>query len=171
MKTTDKYTFFWKTADVFSQWHPSRFVMDIVSLTVFLSQTSVQFKNAEQYMMFKKSELFNDSETAKKILASDNPRDMKALGRKVKNFNATEWDNVKFKLVKEGNFLKFDQNPDMKRILMSTGNTTLVEASPYDKVWGIGLDENDPRALEESKWLGENLLGKALTELRNEFNK
>ena len=95
---------------------------------------------------------------------------MKALGRAVKNFNSKEWDAVKYAIVKKGNGLKFRQNPQMLKKLKETAGTTLVEASPYDQIWGIGLSAEDPQALDETKWRGQNLLGKLLTELRDEIS-
>jgi hypothetical protein len=169
MSDTKKYTFFWKTDSPFSQWHHSEFNMDITPLIVTLSQTSIRFINTEQYMMFKKAEHFGDSETAKKILKAKHPREMKMLGRTVKNFSSQEWDVVKYNIVKEGNRLKFSQNPNLLKSLKDTAGTTLVEASPYDQIWGIGLSDNDPRALNEAQWRGQNLLGKILTELREEL--
>lgn len=171
MKTTEKYTFFWKTADVCSQWHPSEFEDISLNIPKRFGIPNFRFKNAEQYMMFRKADMFHDDVMAKKILQSSIARDIKAFGRAVRGFNGAQWDAVKFEIVKKGNFFKFDQNPIMLKQLLATGNTILVEASPYDTVWGIGLSEEDPRAMDESKWQGENLLGKALTELRNEFKK
>lgn len=171
MKVTDKYTFFWKTADVFSQWHPSEFTDTLMNIPERFGLPGFKFKNTEQYMMFSKADMFHDEVMARKILMTDNARDIKAFGRLVRNFNSNEWDAVKYAIVKKGNFLKFDQNPSMKKQLLSTGNTTLVEASPYDTIWGIGLYEGDPRAMDDKQWLGENLLGKLLIELRNEFRK
>jgi ribA/ribD-fused uncharacterized protein len=130
----------------------------------------VEFSCAEQYMMYRKADLFGDKETALKVLNSRHPREMKAFGRVVKNFSSEQWDLVKYQIVKKGNALKFAQNPKLLEKLIETGDTILVEASPYDRIWGIGLSEDDPRALNESTWNGQNLLGKALTEIRNELS-
>lgn len=149
MKITDTHVFFWDGP--FSQWYFSIFYED-----------TIQFKNAEQYMMYHKAMLFGDHETAKKILLIDSPREIKALGREVKTFDAKTWDTHKLKIVIKGNLLKFSQNLVLLNRIKHYSDKTFVEASPYDKIWGIGLDENDERCLDESKWQGQNLLGKAL---------
>jgi ribA/ribD-fused uncharacterized protein len=99
------------------------------------------------------------------------PKTIKALGRQVINFDEKEWDKVKYKIVLNGNYYKFSQNVDMLEALRSTGNKVLVEASPYDKVWGVGLDENNEKIYNPSYWKGENLLGFALMEVRDELKK
>jgi ribA/ribD-fused uncharacterized protein len=153
----EKFTFFWNGP--FSQWYPSEFrIENIISSTVF--------NCAEQAMMYAKAVLMSDMPTADKILASNNPKEQKALGREVSNFNEQLWDSMKYKLVYEANYEKFTQNPSLKRALLDTKGTTLVEASPYDRIWGIGLSEADPRAQDRTQWRGENLLGKILTDLR-----
>ena len=150
---TDTYYFFWKHR--LSQWHMVDFVVD-----------GMTFCCTEQYMMYKKALLFDDKLTALKILATRNPRDHQTLGRSVKNFDQKIWDANKRQIVLEGNFHRFSQSKPCRELLFSTGNKILVEASPYDKVWGIGLAEADPLALNESTWRGQNLLGKVLTDVR-----
>lgn len=113
--------------------------------------------------MYNKALLFNDLKTAKKILYTTNPSKIKALGREVENFDEKEWDQHKYNIVYQGNKYKFTQNPKLLEILLKTGTKTLVEASPYDKVWGIGLSENDPKARNRESWRGQNLLGEILT--------
>lgn len=154
----EKFKFFW--GGVFSQWYPSLFIID-----------GVEYKTAEQYMMVKKALMFNDFDTAKKIMATANPQKQKILGREVKNFNAELWNTYCRKIVFDANYAKFTQNPDLYNELMATKNLTLVEASPSDKIWGIGLGENDERALDRTKWLGTNWLGIAIQEVRNELEK
>lgn len=139
-----------------SQWYPSEFVID-----------SKMYYNCEQYMMAEKAKLFNDIISFDRILAERDPRDIKALGRKIKNFNSELWDAEKYNIVVRGNLAKFKQEPVLGDYLESTGNKILVEASPYDKVWGVGLRANDPLILNEATWKGENLLGKAIMEVRN----
>lgn len=124
------------------------------------------FVSAEQLMMYKKAILFKDYETANLILKSNNQAEIKKLGRKVSNFNSSVWDKHKFNIVTKGNLLKFSQNKDLKKALLSTKDNILVEASPYDKVWGIGLDASQAAITDPSEWPGENLLGKALMEVR-----
>ena len=95
------------------------------------------------------------------------PAEYKKLGRKVKGFDATVWDEKKLDIVVEGNKAKFGQNPDLKEFLLDTGDAILVEASPYDKIWGIGLDRETALNSRIEDWNGENLLGCALMEVRD----
>ncbi|XP_034334941.2 uncharacterized protein [Magallana gigas] len=156
----DKYEYFWQKESVFSQWYPSKFVVD-----------GVEYSCAEQYMMQQKAILMNDMETADIIMALDAPNEMKQTGRYVKNFNQTVWDQHCTRIVEKGNIAKFSQNDDLKMTLFSTYPKTLVEASPYDKVWGIGLRKNDPRAWSKSTWQGKNLLGEILTRVRDKLRE
>lgn len=152
----NEYTFFW--SGPFSQWHPSKFVID-----------GIQFTHAEQYMMYKKAMLFSDTETADKILKAKHPKEQKALGRQVKNFSSQEWEKNCKKFVYDGNYAKFTQNSDLMKKLMDTGDSLLVEASPYDKIWGIGLNEEDAKITPEEQWPGKNWLGEVLTNLRHDL--
>ena len=154
--------FFWRTdknylsTGCFSQWQKSDFVVE-----------DKHYSCAEQYMMGQKALIFNDFETFEKILSADHPKQIKALGREVKNFNSNEWDAVKYSIVLNGNFYKFTQNEEMLKILISTGDKILAEASPLDKIWGIGLSEDDKNANDPNCWKGQNLLGFALMEVRD----
>lgn len=152
-----QYTFFWNGP--FSQWYPSRFTVD-----------EITFTHAEQYMMYRKAKMFGDTEIMQQILASSNPKEQKALGRKVKNFDANAWEKEAKNIVYTGNYHKFTDNPVLLRMLMSTKGTTLVEASPYDKIWGIGLSEEDAKKTPSSQWPGKNWLGEVLTTLRNDLS-
>jgi ribA/ribD-fused uncharacterized protein len=152
------YTFFFTEASPFSQWYRCAFTVGANT-----------FNCAEQFMMHGKAELFEDADAATKILAAEHPRDHKALGRKVKNFDDAKWKRARTEIVMAGNRAKFTQNPELRDLLLATAGTTLVEASPYDKIWGIGLAATDPRANDSSQWKGQNLLGKILTELREEL--
>lgn len=149
----NKFYFFW--GGEFSQWYKSNFIID-----------DVLFVCAEQFMMYKKAELFNDQESMEKILKTDNARKQKHLGKKVKDFNSDIWDEHKYNIVLTGNLAKFTQDKKLKELLLSTRTKTLVEASPYDIIWGIGYDENHPHATQPDKWRGLNLLGKVLMEVR-----
>ena len=122
-------------------------------------------------MMASKACLFNDEETLDHILKSSDPKEIKALGRQVKNFDKEAWDEAKYLIVLNGNYRKFTQNPALRDYLLSTGNRFLVEASPYDRIWGIGLAADDPRAMDSSQWQGENLLGFALMEVRDDIRR
>lgn len=151
---TEGLTLFW--GGPFSQWHPSDFVM-----------FKQKFNCAEQFMMAYKALKFRDFGAYKAIMKSDNPRKQKAIGRKVKNFNVDEWAKIARDIVRQGSIAKYTQNLDLCKELVNTYPTTLVEASPYDKIWGIGLSEYSPEALDRSKWQGKNWLGQVLTEVRD----
>jgi ribA/ribD-fused uncharacterized protein len=122
-------------------------------------------------MMGRKALIFNDLETFDKILSANHPKQIKSLGREVRNFNATLWDNVKYSVVLSGNFYKFTQNDEMSKILLSTGDKIIVEASPLDKIWGVGLSEENSIIENPNYWKGKNLLGFALMEVRDELKR
>ena len=152
---TEKYYLFWRSK--FGQWHMSDMFDPITGLT---------FNCAEQFMMYKKAELFGDNDIMNKIMASNDPRTQKNLGREVKGYDEDKWNDVAVEIVAYGNYLKFTQNPKLLKLMYKHKDRILVEASPIDKKWGIGLAEENPDALDESKWQGENLLGKALMNAR-----
>ena len=152
----EKYYFFWNGP--FSQWYISDFVDE--------KYPNITFNCAEQYMMYRKAILMNDNNTADRILDSVIPRFQKSLGRSIRNFDGELWDKHKFDIVVRGNVLKFSQNVILLKEMKKSGDKIFVEASPYDKIWGIGLDENTAKNLSEEKWKGENLLGKALVKAR-----
>lgn len=134
-----------------SQWYGASFSLD-----------GRVFPTAEHYMMFQKAALFNDSTTAERILAAPSAGAAKALGRSVRDFVQNVWDEHRLRIVATGNEAKFGQNPQLRAFLIATGKKVLVEASPTDRVWGIGLAESDPRAHHPLEWTGLNLLGFAL---------
>jgi len=159
----DTAVFFWKVgkpsyihSGCLSQWW----------LSAFVDEEAIRYTSAEQYMMYRKAILFNDAAIAKEILARTNPFMIKNLGRRIANFNATIWDNAKFDIVVKANQLKFAQNTELFIFLLLTQDKILVEASPVDCVWGIGLDEHNPDRFYPDRWKGENLLGKALMQAR-----
>jgi len=156
----ERYTFFWKSHSPFSQWHPSVFTVD-----------GVEFNCAEQFMMYQKAMLFEDPNTAQRILDTPDPRRQKSLGREVQNFNDDAWQQNCRDIVKRGNLAKFSQNKDLLSALLATEGTVLVEASPQDRIWGIGLTADNPRAHNKNTWRGSNWLGYALTDARNELVK
>lgn len=156
MKETSTHIYFW--GSIYSQWAKTAF-----------SDGVNHFTTAEQFMMHSKSLLFGDTVIANQIIKTNNPKEQKALGRKVSGFNEDIWNKQKLEIVIKGNLLKFSQNPELKRQLLSTGNKILVEGSPYDLVWGVGLKWDDPLILNESNWRGENLLGKALMIVRDKL--
>lgn len=134
------------------------------------------FHNCEQYMMFQKASLFKDDRIKHKIIQEHNPKNIKKLGREVKNFNNETWNRYKEFIVYQGNLLKFSSNEDLKEKLLSTGNKVLIETSPFDSVYGIGLDYYG-RSLNKQQfdlfnvddWQGSNLLGFALMQVRDEL--
>ena len=122
-------------------------------------------------MMYNKALLFDDKDIANEILNNNQPKAIKELGRKVKNFNDELWDKMKYKIVFTGNYYKFSQNTDLRNFLLSTKNKVLVEASPYDKVWGIKMKYDDENIENPFCWKGKNLLGFALMEARDEIKR
>lgn len=144
----------------FSQWWKSDFWHD-----------GEHFCCMEQCMMLGKAKLFEDDAIQAKIRASTDPKEIKALGRAVHPFDGKCWDAVKYPLVLNGNYHKFVQNAELRNFLLSTGDSILVEASPYDCVWGIGLSAGNPRAQDPRQWRGRNLLGFALMEVRDEIRR
>ena len=152
------FTFFFTEASPFSQWYRCAF-----------REGDIAFNCAEQYMMHGKALLFGDAATAEKILAAVHPRQHKALGRKVTPFDDVVWRRERERIVAAGSRAKFTQNPVLLEQLLATRGTTLVEASPYDRIWGIGLSATDPRAQDPAQWRGQNLLGAILTRLRDEL--
>ncbi len=164
----DSYVFFWghtpRTKDgrthktCLSQWWNGIFEAD-----------GVLYKSAEHWMMAKKAEVFGDETMLQKILQAKSPAEAKKMGRKVKNFDEATWRKVRYEIVKEGNRHKFGKSRQLKAYLLETGNALLVEASPFDQIWGVGLLQDAPNIKNPNSWLGENLLGFALMEVRDEL--
>jgi len=119
--------------------------------------------------MAEKARMFNDAEALDAIMKAAHPREQKQLGRLVKNFVKDPWNKIAKRIMYRGCFAKFQQNPSLLKALLDTVGTTLVEASPTDKIWGIGLKEDDPRAQSRDTWLGTNWLGETLTSVRNDL--
>jgi ribA/ribD-fused uncharacterized protein len=138
-----------------SQWWPAAFVIN-----------DVTYPTAEHFMMAEKARMFGDEAAREEILKADGPKAAKQLGRGVKNFDDARWQEHRFKFVVEGNLAKFSQNRELADFLVGTGDKVLVEASPLDRIWGIGLGANDERATAPTQWRGLNLLGFALMEVR-----
>ena len=156
MKITDKYVFFWN--GIYSQWYQELMIVD-----------GIEYHCCEQYMMHQKALTFNDFDIAEKVMQTTHPNEQKALGRQIKNFNVNEWSKVNFGIVYKGNLAKFSQNQILKQELLSTGNKLLVEASPYDQIWGIGLGEDAENIDNPANWRGQNLLGWAITLVKQEL--
>lgn len=155
MKETDKYYLFWKHQ--FGQW----------TLRDMVDMDGKVYNCCEQYMMFKKAELFNDKEIAEKILAEKDPSNQQKLGRQIRGFIPEKWDKNKIGIVWYGNYLKFTQHEDLRKRLLATEDRIMAEASPYDLIWGIGFRANDDLALDQKNWKGKNLLGKILMSVRD----
>ena len=163
-----KYLFFWghsprKDGSIgkscFSQWWVAPFTVD-----------GTFYKTAEHWMMAEKARLFNDNDNLKEILKSNSPMEAKKWGRKVEGFSQEQWNKHKYEIVKQGNLHKFSQNPDLKEFLLNTKRRVLVEASPRDRIWGIGMGQSNANSENPSLWRGENLLGFALMEVRDKLN-
>lgn len=149
----NKYTFFW--SGIFSNWYTSPFVVD-----------GQKYNCVEQYMMYKKASMFGDIEIANEIMKTLNPKEQKAWGRKVRNFNMEKWTAVARDIVYRGCIAKFTQNLELCDELCKTEGTLLVEASPLDTIWGIGLDAKAAENIPIDQWKGTNWLGQCLTEAR-----
>lgn len=161
---TFEYVYFWGhqpakngriTKSCFSQWFASSFVID-----------GIQYSTAEHWMMASKARLFGDQDSVAEILRAPDPKAAKALGRTVKNFDENTWTQHALRFVIEGNVAKFGQNEGLRAFILGTGNIVLVEASPDDRIWGIGLKSDNPEAQHPATWQGQNLLGFALMEVR-----
>ncbi|WP_087098639.1 NADAR family protein [Nocardiopsis sp. JB363] len=158
-----KYVYFWGhepspdgvTATSLSQWWSADFTID-----------GLTYRTAEHFMMAEKARLFGDTETAERIIAAAHPEQAKELGREVRDFDEETWERERFEIVVRGNLAKFGQNEDLLEFLLGTKERVLVEASPHDRVWGIGMGWDDENAERPRHWRGRNLLGFALMEAR-----
>lgn len=155
----DNIITFWKPNGLygcFSNWYPAK--VD-------------EFPTSEHAMMYNKALLFDDMNTASKIARAETPREVQKLGRLVNNFNQTIWDKYKEKIVINVLVKKFTQNPKLGSLLLDTGDKILIEASPLDKIWGVGLAEDSKCITKPSMWNGQNLLGFCLMEVRNKLKQ
>ncbi|KAF2145160.1 uncharacterized protein K452DRAFT_244855 [Aplosporella prunicola CBS 121167] len=157
--------YFWREYDepygFLSQWYDCAF-----------EHAGVTYRSAEMWMMVQKAQLFGDEEIAQAMLQAVSPEEHKELGRKVKNFDKKRWNENKSRIVEEGNFYKFTHSKEktqLAKLLLATGDRELVEASPYDRIWGIGFDRNVAEE-HRAEW-GENLLGKALMSVRKRLSE
>lgn len=162
-----RYVFFWghqpqrdgsPGTGCLSQWWPASFTVDGRS-----------FATAEHYMMWSKAVLFGDGEVADRVLAAPHPQQAKALGREVRGFDQAVWESRRYDIVVAGSVAKFGAHDDLRAYLLGTGDRVLVEASPLDPVWGIGMAAGDPGAADPGQWRGLNLLGFALMAAREEL--
>ncbi|ROQ76380.1 NADAR family protein [Streptomyces sp. NBC_01260] len=142
-------------ASCLSQWWPSPFTVD-----------GVTYASAEHWMMAGKARLFGDAAAAQTAVAAKSPAEAKKAGRLVRGFDEAVWERERYALVVAGSLHKFGQDPALREFLLATGDRVLVEASPMDRIWGIGLAADDPRAQDPAAWRGLNLLGFALMDAR-----
>jgi hypothetical protein len=149
----DGYALFWNEWP--SNWTYSPFILD-----------GHKYNCVEQYFMAEKARLFKDDQALRMIIKAIDPADQKRYGKGVKGFDERKWSSVCFDVMLRGNLEKYKQNPKLCEKLLDTGNLGMVEASPKDKIWGIGMDKNHVNATKPSRWLGKNLLGKVLDQVR-----
>lgn len=160
------YLFFWghtakpgsEGKECLSQWYPAAF-----------SEAGVLYPTAEHYMMAGKARLFGDEAALEAILVAPTPADAKKLGRQVRGFVEPVWKQHCSRIVVSASLLKFGQNPALGSFLLGTGDSIVVEASPRDRIWGIGMSQNNPAARDPQRWRGHNLLGFALMSARQEL--
>lgn len=161
-----KYLFFWGHTEsgsgisksCFSQWYNSPYRYE-----------GQHFPTAEHHMMYQKAMLFGDSKAAERLLNANNPGEAKAIGREIIGFDQELWNKHRFNIVVKANTAKFSACAELQEFLTNTGNRILVEASPLDKVWGIGMAADNPNCENPNQWKGLNLLGFALMEARAEL--
>ena len=164
MKITDKYVFFYR--DWLSNYQRSNFTWD-----PFNTGKLIRFYTTEQAFMYYKAVFFGDIETANKILKTEHPAECKKLGRLVKNYNDEKWNKIRYRVFYDANLQKYTQDKKLREKLLDPqfDNKLFVEASPVDRIWGIGYDEFAALKLDAYKNWGQNLLGKLLTQIRTEL--
>lgn len=160
MKITDTHVYFYGKGDIFSNWQPANFLDPVLQ---------VDFANTEQAFMAYKAFFFQDDAALTKIKQETSASKVKELGRGIRWYNEKAWQAVRYGYMVWVNYLKYSKNKEYKEFLLNTQDKILVEASPYDRVWGVGLGENDPLILDEKNWNGQNLLGKALMDVRDYY--
>lgn len=154
----DEIVLFW--AGPLSNWHKASFVID-----------GITYNCVEQHMMAEKAREFDDPNSEQLIMSNPNPREQKMLGRKVKNFDPTVWTDCCLERCLPGIQAKFDQNESLAGLLLATGTKVIAEASPYDRIWGIGLGPDDIRARDQTQWDGTNFLGELLMVVRDKLQE
>lgn len=153
MRKINGYILFW--GDWPSNWEYSPFKLD-----------GKKYNCVEQYMMAEKARLFDDRIALRLIMEAADPATQKRLGRSVAGFKSSTWDQVRYEVVLQGNLEKYRQNPELRAKLLATGNDKFVEASPEDKIWGIGMRQTDKGVENPKNWKGLNLLGEVITQVR-----
>lgn len=142
-----------------SNWYLSDFTID-----------NIQYCSMEQYMMYQKAILFQDTMIAEQILQTNNQGKIKMLGRSVKNYDEILWNGMRQIIIYKGLLQKFQQNQDLCQKLLSTNHAILAECAVQDRIWGIGLSMQDENRFDLTKWRGQNLLGFALMQVRNDLS-
>lgn len=159
MRVENGMTLFFSGKDKLSNWYIMPFKVK-----------GITFNCGEQYMMYSKAMLFGDSKIAQEIMNEPDPKEQKALGKQVSGFIQKVWDERCMPILAAGLYHKFTQHKDMLDFILSTNGTILVEASKYDRIWGCGLDENNPKIFDKKNWTGKNMLGDTLTITRTRIN-
>lgn len=155
---TDTHIYFYGSA--YSQWAMRDILID-----------GVDYNCTEQYMMAEKARLFGDDHALGIIMRSHDPSHQKSWGKNVKNFDKDKWEEIARDVVEKANYAKFTQHEDWKEQLLATGDKIIVEASPYDCIWGVGLGCDDPKVLDSKNWRGTNWLGEAIMKVRETIRK
>ena len=153
----NKYKFFWKG------------ILSNFAHTQYISWDEIEFCCVEQEFMYRKAIYLRDIETSREIMKTTNPKVIKKLGREVKGYDDSLWSEVREGFMYQACLSKFTQHQEARRELLSYPGRVFVEASPYDTIWGIGLSEDDPRAIDSDQWRGKNLLGQILTKIRDQI--
>lgn len=165
MKITDRYVFFWKA-------YIANWSITPHGLKTVIHDQEVNVPTSEHLFMAFKADFFKDYVTLNKIINCKTPKEAKDFGREVKNYNNEEWNKVRFDMMYKALSIRFDQDEKFKdQLLNRFGNRQFVEASPFDRIWGVGLDEKDPLIEDSENWQGTNLLGKCLDKLKFERTK
>ena len=155
----EKPVFFWHAEDTYGEFS-SRFEVSFVV-------EGIVYGSVTQYMMAKKALLFKDLYRYAQIMNERNPEECKALGREVSGFIQSTWDKARIEILFDANYAKFSQNPELEEVLLGTGSREIVEASPYNSEYGIGMSEKEAREADPSQWRGKNLLGESLMQVRS----
>lgn len=158
MRTTPTHIYFYSNADFLSNFYPSQFTLK-----------HIKYLCVEQYLMAQKANLFNDNKSFEKIMIATKPAEMKKLGRRVKGFDDSIWLKHRNQILFDGLVAKFIQNSSLLKLLIDTKNKILVEASPTDKIYGVGLNMKNDLILDEKNWKGQNLLGEILMRVRTDI--
>lgn len=156
--TPTDFVLFWKINQPygeFSNWYYSPFEIN-----------GVMYQTAEHYLMAEKARLMGDEETRQRILQTSSPERVKSLGREVTPFDENVWIDNRKRIMYEACYAKFNSSPKLKQTLLNTSNSIIVEASPFDRIWGIGLNAEHIDSKNPAKWRGLNLLGEVLMEVR-----